>query len=304
MANIGAQLLHPDRTPTDGFEVRPRRRLARREEPNQMRFLPLHVAVDGYLSLEFAGPPTRWPEWSRQALRDGLSPRSERFSSADEWDLDDALRVFEIHPRQCGVVLYAGDQLAAAFVVPHPDDYRALHTTLVNNMFAAEIQHFALMYPDVPDMVYQLDGSAVHSLPDLYEALGDAAQSWRDVHTIMAAGLFDVPLTGEQVYKMGRFTLTRFLPSFDPDQENHIGEAIMDEQGNLAYLSTARISVAQAKRGYLLSALSANDWNLDDAAAWLRTDRDGLIMRLDRAGFGDLLRPDVIDPVRARNRPD
>ncbi|MCL2782922.1 MAG: hypothetical protein FWD80_02980 [Propionibacteriaceae bacterium] len=298
VATVGTQMLRPDQTPSDGFEVRVRRRLVRREQPNQARLLPLHLAVDGYLSLGFHGPATRWPEWSRRTLSEGLSERSEWFSSDGEWGLEDALRVFEIHPRQCGVVLYCGDQLVAAFVVPHPDDYRALHPTLINNMFAAEIQHFARMYPNVEGMVARFDESAVHDLADLRSALDVATQSWREMHTIMAAGLFDAPMMGEQAYRMGRFTLTRFLPVFDPDAENHIGEAIVDDAGNLAYLATVRLSVAQAKRGHLLAALADNDWNLDETAAYLRTDRRDLILRLDRAGFGDLLRPDLVEPAR------
>ncbi|MFF8376398.1 hypothetical protein ACF07V_09750 [Streptomyces sp. NPDC015661] len=34
--------------------------------------------------------------------------------------LGEALRVFELHPGQCGLLLYVTDALAAAFVVPHP----------------------------------------------------------------------------------------------------------------------------------------------------------------------------------------
>ncbi|MCL2091740.1 MAG: hypothetical protein FWH11_11195 [Micrococcales bacterium] len=302
VAAAGTQMLAADRTPTEGFEVRVRRRLARREEPHQVRFLPLRLAVDGYLSLEFAGPPTRWPEWSRQAFRDGLSPRAEEFGSGDGWGLDDALRVFEIHPDQCGVVLYAGDQLVAAFVVPHPEDYRMLHPTLVHTLYGPQIQHYATMFPDVPDLVSPLDGTDVTDLADLRRQLDAATQSWRDLHTIMATDLLDAVYDGQPVRRMGRFTLTRFRPTFDPDRENHIGEAITDDQGGLAYLATARLSVAQTKRGYLLSVLAAHDWHLDRTAAALGTTHDDLVLRLDRAGFGHLLKPDVVDPVRARHR--
>ncbi|MCL2668990.1 MAG: hypothetical protein FWF02_15015 [Micrococcales bacterium] len=304
VAAAGTQMLAADQTPAEGFEVRVRRRLARRErtEANQVRFLPLHLAVDGYLSLEFAGPPTRWSQWSRTAFRDGLSPRMEEFTRGDDWGLDDALRVFEIHPDQCGLVLYTGDELVAAFVVPHPDDYRALHPTLVQNMYGEQVQHFAMMYPHVPDLVDELDPTHVHDLATLRAELDKAGSSWREMHTLMAEGLFDADFHAEQVYRMGRFCLTRFRPVFDPATQNHIGEAITDEHGHLAYLATVSLSVAQTKRGYLLSVLASHDWNLEATAEALGTTVEDLVWRLDRAGFGHLLKPDIIDPVRARHR--
>ncbi|WP_229706273.1 hypothetical protein [Micromonospora sonchi] len=96
--------------------------------------------------------------------------------------------------------------------------------------------------------------------------------------------------------------MARFLPAFNPEAENHIGETITDEAGQLAYLKTFRLSAAQTRRGHLLSQLAATDWDLDATATALGTDRDGLVQRLDRAGFGHLLRPDIIDarPTRAR----
>ncbi|WBC14885.1 hypothetical protein O7600_28055 [Micromonospora sp. WMMA1998] len=103
------------------------------------------------------------------------------------------------------------------------------------------------------------------------------------------------------VRRMGRFTLSRFLPAFHPDAENHIGETITDEDGRTAYLKTFRLSAAQTRWGHLLSQLAATDWDLDASAAALRTDRDGLVGRLDRAGFGHLLRPDIIDAPHRRH---
>ena len=65
---------------------------------------------------------------------------------------------------------------------------------------------------------------------------------------------------------------------------------------------TFRLSAAQTRRGHLLSQLAANDWDLDAVATALGTDRHGLTLRLDRAGFGHLLRPDIIDACRNRAR--
>src|SRR5690606_20382029 len=108
--------------------VRMTRRLARRPRGDRLRFLPLHLAVEGYLALHFGGPEIAWEEWSRRAVARGLSPRCEEtYTGRQVRSLEDALRHFEIHPGQCGVMVYVADTLASAFVLPHPDDYRALH---------------------------------------------------------------------------------------------------------------------------------------------------------------------------------
>ena len=120
-------------------------RMAKRRPGDRLRFLPLHLALEGYLALHFGGPSTLWDTWSREALRSGLSPRVESaYLGADVPGLADALRVFEIHPRQCGVLVYAADALGAAFAVPHPDDYRALHATLLQDLFGELIHQYAL----------------------------------------------------------------------------------------------------------------------------------------------------------------
>ncbi|MYV60025.1 hypothetical protein GTW37_11300, partial [Streptomyces sp. SID4931] len=114
----------------------PHHRMAKRRPGDRLRFLPLHLALEGYLALHFGGPSTAWEEWSRTALRDGLSPRAEdAYLGRSVRGLADALRIFEIHPGQCGVMVYVSDALAAAFVVPHPDDYRLLHASLVEDLY-------------------------------------------------------------------------------------------------------------------------------------------------------------------------
>ncbi|MGW2508530.1 ARPP-2 domain-containing protein [Streptomyces scopuliridis] len=40
------------------------------------RFLPLHLAMEGYLALHFSGSSITWDEWSQQAVRQVLSPRA------------------------------------------------------------------------------------------------------------------------------------------------------------------------------------------------------------------------------------
>ncbi|MFG1703628.1 hypothetical protein ACFLIM_10580 [Nonomuraea sp. M3C6] len=279
--------------------VRTRRRMARRVDKNRLRFLPLHLAVEGFLALHFGGPVIAWEEWSRQAVAHGLSHRAEdAYTGAEVRGLDDALKVFEIYPGQCGLLLYAGDTLASAFVVPHPEDYRALHPTLILDLYGELIYDYALFYP-ARDFPAVIDENTVSSLADLRAQAERQEREWAGFHdSVMAAGLLRAPAQVEEVYRMGGFTLSRFLPAFGRKSENHIGETITDGEGRLAYLKTFRLSEAQSRRGHLLSRLAEHGWSLPDTAAALGTDPATLGLRLQRAGFGHLLRQDILDGYR------
>ncbi|WP_336207841.1 ARPP-2 domain-containing protein [Nonomuraea sp. LPB2021202275-12-8] len=283
--------------------VRTHRRMARRADKNRLRFLPLHLALEGFLALHFGGPSIVWEEWSRRAVAQGLSPRvEEAYTGAQVRGLDDALRVFEIYPGQCGLLLYVADSLASAFVVPHPEDYRALHPTLIRDLYGELIHEYALFHP-AGDFPAVIDEGAVTSLADLREQAVRQEREWAGFHdSVMAAGLLASPARVQDVYRLGRFTLRRFLPSFDRHAENHIGEMIDDEHGRPAYLKTFRLSQAQIRRGHLLSKLAEHDWHLPATAAALGTDAAGLGLRLARAGFGHLLRQDVLDGYRKAGR--
>ncbi|MGI8336768.1 ARPP-2 domain-containing protein [Actinomadura scrupuli] len=285
--------------------LRLRRRMARRVDRDRLRFLPLHLALEGYLALHFGGPSVAWDEWSQRAVRQGLSPRCEEvYSGAEVRDLDDALRIFEIHPGQCGVLVYVADALAGAFVVPHPEDYRALHATLVRDLYGELIYQYGLMTLPVPDLVSPIVDAQVRSLADLRAQAALRTAEWADFHdTVMAGGLLGADdYTFEEVYRLGRFRLQRFLPSFRLHDESHLGEVIVDGSGRVAYLKTYRLSQGQVRRGHLLTRLARCDWNLGAAAAALGTDAEGLALRLQRSGFGYLLRQDVLDHYRAAAR--
>ncbi|MEU6763801.1 hypothetical protein ABZ916_14915 [Streptomyces sp. NPDC046853] len=280
------------------------RRMARRQAKDRLRFLPMHLALEGYLALHFGGPTLAWEEWSQRAIRQGLSPRvEEAYAGAEVRGLADALRIFEIHPDQCGVMVYVADALAAAFAVPHPDDYRALHPTLLQDLYGELIHHYATLMPPVPDFRARLSDARIRSLADLRTAVAEQEDAWTHFHdTTMATGLLEHAYTWQSVYRMGRFTLSRFLPPFRPKQDNHIGEAITDDRGRVAYLKTFRLSETQVRRGHLLSRLAAHDWHLADTAADLGFSEAQLGLRLESAGFGYLLRQDVLDGYRKQGR--
>ncbi|MEV0382166.1 hypothetical protein [Nonomuraea sp. NPDC050643] len=294
-AAYGTQLDRPLRS----MPVRTRRKMARRVDRKRLRFLPLHLAVEGFLALHFGGPEIAWEEWSREAISHGLSPRVEdAYIGAEVRGLDDALKVFEIYPGQCGLLLYAADSLACAFVVPHPEDYRTLHPTLVRDMYGELIYDYALFHP-AADFPAVIDDSQVSSPADLRAQAERHEREWAEFHdSVMAGRLLRAPARVEEVYRMGRYTLSRFLPGFERKVENHIGETITDEEGRLAYLKTFRLSEAQIRRGHLLSTLAEHGWSMRDTAASLRISEASLGMRLRQAGFGHLLRQDVLDGYR------
>ena len=305
-AAYGTQLADPaagDHAPRR-MPLRFHRRMARRAGKNRLRFLPLHLALEGYLALHFGGPEIAWEEWSRRAIRHGLSPRvEEAYTGAAVRGLADALRVFEILPGQCGVLVHVADALAAAFVVPHPADYRALHSTLVHDLYGEVIYHYAMLSMPVPDFRARIADTAVRSLADLRAQARRQQDEWAAFHDrVMAGGLLGEEYTYQHVHQMGRYRLARFLPPFERQRENHIGELITDDAGRLAYLKTFRLSENQIRRGHLLTRLAASDWNLSGTAAALGITEPELGRRIETAGFGHLLRQDVRDHYRAQAR--
>lgn len=293
----------------DGMSVgcvplRLHRRMAKRVDKNRLRFMPLHLALEGYLSLHFGGPTVVWDEWSQRAVSRGLSPREEQaYLGADVPDLADALRVFEIHPGQCGVLCYVADALAAAFVVPHPDDYRALHPTLLLDLYGELIYHYAMLAMPVPSFQAAISGAHIRTLADLRAAAARQRTEWTEFHdSTMAAELLAPGYDVRRVYQLGDFTLSRFLPGFRRGEPNHIGELITDRRGTTAYLKTFRLSENQVRRGHLLTQLAAHDWHLATTAKAMRVSQTELGLRIQSAGFGALLRQDVLDHYRAQAR--
>lgn len=279
---------------------RPETRLERR---TRVHFVPHQTALEAFLPLTFRRPSIAWREWSTRVFRRGLPHSVEpQYSGSDVEGFADALRVFEIHPGQCGVLVYVADALASAVVTPHPDDYRALHPSLIEDGFGELIWRYAHLYDESPDFIPRLDESAIDTVADLRAAIATAQQEWADFHRdVMAAGLLDAEYVFTEDYQMERFMLRRFRPHFVPGSETHVGEAITDDEGRLAYLRTFRLSETQSRRGRLLRTLSDHDWNLEAAAASMGLVPPALVARIDAAGYGGLLRQDVLDHWRSMN---
>ncbi|WP_432120363.1 ARPP-2 domain-containing protein [Streptomyces sp. S1] len=291
-----------DRTeePPPCVPVRRVHRLAkRRRGERRLRFLPLHLALEGYLALHFGGPPVVWDDWSREAVRRGLSPRAEAAYAG--WrvpGLGEALRVFELHPGQCGTLLYVADALAAAFVVPHPEDYRVLHPTLVEDLYGELVHQYAHYGAPVPEFTARIrDGAGgIRTLAGLRAAALGQERAWAAAHDgLMARDLLETPYSFERVYRAGTFDLYRFLPPFRRDgREQHIGELITDHRGRTAYLKTFRLSDKQVRKGYLLHRLADHDWHPGRTAEALGTTYAELVRRIGAAGLGGLLDAHVV----------
>jgi hypothetical protein len=295
-AVFGTQLSKPDgKSLKQGpFSLRVLHRMVHREEKNRLRLLPLHLAMEGFLSLHFGGPEVAWVEYSQEALRQGLNPRSEW--SVPGWAgvaFDEALRIFEIHERQVGVLIFHADLLLSAFVVSHPEDYRALHAALLEDFYGELLLQYGFL-GDVPPLGLSVEERSISSLGDLRAALTRMREDWAEFQGFMAAGVFDADVTTNTVYQAGPFQLQRFVTSLVPSEENHLGEFITREDGTLEYLKTYRLSSAQTRRAYLLKQLALADWDLERTAAHLRTTREELMVRLHNAGFGYLLKEHVL----------
>ncbi len=302
LAALGTQATGSKRS-NYGFRLQFDHRMAKRErkgvgDRQKLRFLPLHTAFEGYLALHFAGPDVVRRDFSKQALSRGLSPRIESLTPG-RWipGLEEALRVFEIREGQVGVMIFVADALASVFVVPHPDDYRALHRTLLCDFYGELVYQYACLHDQAANLLRPLRAERVDSLDDLGLELARARADWTVQFHEMAEGLLERPVTLEHVYRLGRHRMYRFLPEFRLHVENHIGELIRAPGGEVAYLHTFRLSEAQVRRGYLIATIAKHDWDLDAAAEAMGTDRTRLCTGLVRAGFGELLNPQLREAI-------
>jgi hypothetical protein len=298
LATVGAQLGKPkvkSEVPHGVFH-----RMAKRQEGSRLRFLPLHLAMEGLLAQHFGGPTVQWGYFSRQAMSKGFSPRGE--SSDSGWSIEgfaDALRVFEIHENQVGVLVFVADALATAFVVPHPEDYRALHDSLLQDFFGELIWQYAVLYPQLPFADFPARPESITSLADLRAAVEVMREDWAEFGKMAAVGILDVPVTAETVYKLGNFRLERFIGSLNPNDENQIGERILAADGSVQYLKTYRLSASQTRRAYLLKQLADHDWNIDSIAKKYNLAAEDILLQYEHNGYGWLFHQHVLDAARA-----
>ncbi|MVN89430.1 hypothetical protein GO986_22100, partial [Deinococcus sp. HMF7620] len=289
---LGTQLAGPQRSsspqPWRGLELVDR---MRKREGAGLRFLPLHLALEGLLALHFAPPRVAWKELSRDFLRAGLGFRAESGVPGSLLPgFEDALNTFEVHEGQVGLLVFTGDQLASAFVVPSAQDYRRLHRTVLEDLYGELVLRYAVLYPEPPPLEAAPRFESARTLPELRAALMEVRREWASlVEGAMLTDLLRRPLLTEPVYQAGPLRLERFVTDLDPRQINHIGERLTRPDGELLYLKTFQLSAAQTRRAYLLHQLAGYGWHLADAAEGLGTTVPDLVARIEKAGFGYLL---------------
>jgi hypothetical protein len=276
--------------------IRQLHRMVKKESKNQLRFLPLHLAMEGFLSLFFNGPDISWQEYSSFAISNGLGSRYEySFTGNSINGLEDAFRVFEIHEGQVGILLYVAESLVSAFVVPTPQDFRALYSSLLEDFYGELIYQYALMHETTYPMELHIDESKINNLADLRNSIFKMRKDWASFQNVMADGLLDKELNSKTVYTAGQFRLKRFITPIDLKDENHIGELILRDNGELEYLHTYRLSGAQARRVYYLSKLNENNWDLNKTAKKLSYTEEEFVYLMEKVGFGYLFRQQLRD---------
>jgi hypothetical protein len=276
--------------------------MVRREDDRRLRFLPLHLSMEGFLSLFFSGPAIAWREYSRRFRTRGFQWRWETAVPGNALpDLGDALRVFEIHEHQVGVLVFVAEALASAFVVPTPEDYRGLRASLLEDFYGELLYQYGCLYKTVLPFEIAVPADSIENLPALREAVNGMRADWAAFQSVMADNLLSRALTVRGLYSAGPFTLQRFMTDLHPAEENHIGEAIVRDNGDVEYLKTFRLSAAQTRRAYLLSRLAAHQWDIKATAADQGCAPDELVHRLERAGFGYILNEQVRRQARKYN---
>lgn len=292
VAAYGAQL-RTKATEPDTL-VRVHHRMVKRSSSTEKRILPQHLAMEGFLSLHFGGPPIAWSEYSKNAKKMGLSPRTEFTAGAQRIEgLAEAMRLFEIHEHQVGMLVFIADSLASAFVVSHPEDYRRLHTSLLQDFFAEFFIHYA-RHAQVGTPGIDLDARGVTDLAGLVAAAEDVHARWHEQAEVMAGGLVGRELSTEVINKMGPFQLERFHTDLADNDEGHIGETIVHQNGSVQYLKTYRLSKNQVKRAHLLQLLAEHDWEIAALAATQGGTPEDIIRRMHNGGFGYLLNAEVL----------
>lgn len=298
VASLGGQLNNQLSDKSHQFGgVKVMRRMAQREnrgeDKNSLRFLPLEMAMEGFMGMFFKGSTIAWQEYSRRSRSTGLSPRTEySITGRSISDLSEALRVFEIHENQVGVLLFVGDMLATAFVLPHPQDYRDLHETLLTDAYGETFYYYGL-YGQAQELKYVIEEQNIHDLADLRSALTKMRQEWSDVQSMMSEDLLQRPIQSQQIYQAGAFSLQRFITDLDRTRTNYIGESIVDDYGDLQYLKIYGLSALQTRRAYLLQTLDRHDWQLEKAAIFLQETLPSLVKRMEKADLGYLINNQV-----------
>jgi hypothetical protein len=263
----------------------------RQEKHGAMRILPLHSAVEGLLARQFRGSDVARRGWSAAFLRTGLSPRSESFTLARAIpDLEEALRHFELLPEQRGMLLFAGELLVSAVVLPHREDYAELHPQLLQDMVPQVFLLWSLHQPEASPGILALRAESVVDLDSLAAELERGRADWaQTVEQGLAQGLIGRSVQMEELRVFRGAQLCRFLTGLDPQVEQHVGELLRGPGGRLLYLKTLRLGRDQVERAAFIGLLVEEGWSLPAIRSRLGLDSAELRRRFARHGLAWML---------------
>ncbi len=276
-------------------------RLAKKRS-NQLRVLPLHFALEGFLNLQLGVPEIGWAQYSKEFKRFGVvTAAASTLPGSAVPGMSEAVNLFEIHENQVGTLVFISDTFAGAFIYSNPEDYRSIHHSLVEN-FYSDLFYYYGCYGFSGNMEIPLNRAGISNLADLESAVDDVYQEWEDTATILTSGLFAKDLEGQKVNNVGQYQLSRFVTSLNPDDENHLGEVITNQDNEIEYLSTYRLSKRQTRRAYFLKQLADHQWNLAEAAAAMGQTENQLMLSIEEQGFGYILNPEVLKAAHKHRR--
>ncbi len=290
VAALGAQFGAPKGEVRGAF-VKLIHRMVKREDPvngtSRVRILPLHLVMEGFLALHFKGPDILWQGYAKHTQRFGLDPRYEKVARG-AWaararggapDLRDRPRPGRYPPLRPGGLRLCV-RPAASGGLPGRASIRA------RRLPRPDHRAYGISFPETPSAWAHLDAAGASTVDALAAAVEVVRERWRQYATTLAAGLLERDVDVEIVRTMGRFRLERLLPVLDREEECHIAERIVADDGTLQYLKTFRLSTGQVRRAFLLSKLAQARWRLVDAALFLKTTQRQLAERVVSAGLG------------------
>lgn len=265
--------------------------LWRRGSSTELAFLPQALAIEGFLVRHFRGPDIAWLDYQRAVRHGTLGVRSE--NSVPGWyvkGLREALRLFEYAPNQVGTALYVDEQLQQVFLTPHPDDYAALHESLLCDHYAEYLVHFG--YLRYSSGALPLDLQKIHDFESLEAEFAATLERAAVDDRSRLEFLSDPAISWEVLYTTELFTLERFVTPPDAQTDSFAGEAIKRIDGSLEYLKLFRLTRAQNRRLHLLSTLAKVNWSFSAAAELLGLSEHREVARaLIAADLGYLLNP-------------
>lgn len=269
------------------------------------RMLSMNLDTEGFLYFFCGADAASWGEYARrlsarqyQGLRVKSAPVEQPAALAD------AARLFEPYEDQVGALVLLRDELAGALVVPHPEDYRALHPSLFDEVYDGFFGSYGLAPTPPPAHVLEPPGLTLRSVDDLRLALKQLKQRWANTTHGLSGGIAEQPLSFLAEQRRGEFLVRRFASQHAPTERGAIGELISRPSGRLVYLRLYTLTPPDQRRRDLLAELVRANWNMRAVAGARGETPWAYEGTLRRAGLGHLLRESFADarrtPVRSR----